>query len=233
MRVDRAGNVGSLVYWYGFNSPHEIFALGRLLKRDSVFLDVGANHGEFTLYAAKRTPAGRVLSFEPVPETFKHLEDNVRLNGFTNVTLCRCALGDHPGDVTIYAPLDSGFDCNSSLFPPAGHPAEARTVAMETLDQVIGRLGIGKVDVMKIDVEGAEVAVLRGAQDTLRAHRPALIVELNENALRAAGSSGRELTNLLSETGYQLHLIGRFGTRLRLDPRHLPAFCNVCCLPVT
>ncbi len=233
MRVDRAGNVGGLIYWYGFNSSHEIFALGRLLKRDSVFVDIGANHGEFTLYAAKRVPAGRVVAFEPVPGTFKHLQENVALNGFTNVTLCQAALGDHQGEVSIFAPLDPGFDCNSSLFLPADRPAQATTVPLDTLDAAVRRLGIGKVDVMKIDVEGAEVTMLRGARETLRAFRPTLIVELSESSLNAAGTSGRELADLLGELGYQLFQVGRFGVRRPLDPRNLPAFCNLYCVPIT
>src|SRR5579885_1779623 len=81
LKIDRSSFIGSSIYWNGYSSLNELYLLGRLLEPHMVFVDVGANQGEFTLYAAKRLPAGKVLAFEPVEERYRHLIENVKMNG--------------------------------------------------------------------------------------------------------------------------------------------------------
>jgi FkbM family methyltransferase len=131
-----------------------------------VFFDIGANMGYYTLIAAKKVgPTGRVDSFEPSPRMFNELKFNLELNKFNNVHINNIALGDEPG-VARLSRYDRGREVYGSLstrsFPGAtiiGYDE----VALETLDNYMVKKGIKQVDMIKMDVEGAEFLVLKGA----------------------------------------------------------------------
>jgi FkbM family methyltransferase len=140
------------------------------------FVDIGANHGYFTLVAASRVGAsGRVYAFEPNPPVFRQLAAHVRLNRFADrVLLADTALSDVNGTAALFVSqcvLNSGL---SSLQTPAGHaggalsPECAVPVRTETFDCWYERVKPGRIAVMKIDVEGAEDRVFEGMTATLR-----------------------------------------------------------------
>jgi FkbM family methyltransferase len=180
-----------------------------------VAVDVGANIGLFTLALAKRVePDGAVWAFEPDPANRALLQENVAANGLGDlVTVSELALTDATGQL-FFQP--SPTDASASHLAPGGIRVEA--VRLDDLD-------IEHVDVMKIDVEGAECSVLRGAAETLSNSRPALLLECAERNLSRAGSSLGELEDLLRELRYEY-----------LDPdgssrKQLPTNANVLCLP--
>ncbi len=209
-RVDvTLGNDNSLcLYVCGSFEPNEFNFLDRILKPGMVFVDVGANDGYFTLFAARRVgPSGRVISFEPSSRERGHLERNIALNGLGNVTVVPVALGAAAGHADLH--LAQGVHSGHNTLGHFAHedvvPANVERVPLETLDAVVSRLGLSCVDVIKIDVEGGEANVLAGARAVLGERRPILMMEVNDGALRAQGSSERALLQMLrDESSYEV-----------------------------
>jgi FkbM family methyltransferase len=188
------------------------------------------------LFAAKRVPAGKVHAFEPVAEAFARLSANVQRNHFSNVVLHNQGLMDRAASLPIYRQsgrFDDGSR-NTGLYTVYSH-ADRNQVIEEIhvvrLDDLVEREEVELPTIMKIDVEGAEIGVLRGAERTLSRARPVLIVELAERTLRAAGTSPREVVSLLEALVYRIEIIGYMGATSPLDPANIPAYCNVVCFP--
>jgi FkbM family methyltransferase len=164
---------------------------------DGDFVDVGAHVGLYTVAAALHGP-GRVLAFEPNPSAREQLGENLALNGCTDVLVVPKAVGDAPGAALLHVPTtpDPSF---SSL--AGGRFAEGDPIDVEvtTVDAEVEAAGLAP-SVVKIDVEGGELAVVGGMQRTLERHRPVLLVEVNE-------ASARELARTLD--GYSGFRVGR------------------------
>ncbi len=229
MRLDRSAYMSSLIYWRGIHSFSEASLIRAFLPPEGVFLDVGANQGELTLVAARKASRGQVFAFEPVPEWFQLLSENIALNGFGHVTAVPAALAEQEGTVEMFTSSDrqlhAGFHEGLSTF----HRTEYRNVPVgqfptTSMDAFVASKGLQRVDLIKIDVEGAEKAVLAGAQETLRRFRPMLILELNEGTFSSAGYTGAEFVASLRELGYALFDVDPFGRIKPLPERGLAEF---------
>ncbi len=163
--------------------PDTVALFRTLATGADVVLDVGANIGCTTLLFSGL--ARRVLSFEPSPSTFGFLRANVERAGCANVSLFNAGLGDQAGQ----APLTFSPTNRSGGFVSTGVTASAdlrtESVAIHRLDDVVEAEQPGRIDVVKIDVEGFEGHVLRGAARTLDAHRPVVVLEVNHWCLNA------------------------------------------------
>jgi FkbM family methyltransferase len=162
-------------------------------------VDVGANIGLYTgLFSRLVGCDGSVISVEPVDANWQSLRRSIERNQWTNVELHHCALAAASGHARMVCdPLNSG---NNRIEPVAA--AEADTSTLKTLDEIVaGR----RVDLLKIDVQGWEAAVLRGGVRTLRENRPMRIfVEIWPSGLEKAGSSPREIYGILHEAGFEI-----------------------------
>lgn len=183
----------------------EINFAQRFLKPGMTALDIGAHHGLYTLLASKKVgPSGRVIAFEPSPRERKQLVRNVRINFCSNVHIEPCALGKEPARNNLYL-VEGGEDGCNSLRPPAVQ-SQTRTVPVEvvTFDAIASRLGVTKVDFVKLDVEGAELDVLKGALGLLQtAARPVLLVEVYDIRTQPWGYEAREIVEFLDRQGYK------------------------------
>ena len=150
----------------------------RSLGPGNVFVDIGANHGYFSMIAAALAgDTGRVVSFEPNPRVFRQLQMHVALNHFEDrVSLMPSALADAPGEAKLYVSQDEGNSGLSSLTPDAaalasGSLSEAHTVVVpvDTFDRWLASSRLSRVDLVKIDVEGVEARVLAGMSAALGA----------------------------------------------------------------
>ncbi len=176
-------------------------ALAELLAPGMEFIDAGAFLGYFTLAAAVRVEArGRVWAFEPCAASRRLLERSVSRNRLTNVTVVAMALGAEPG-VGVLSP-----SANPSMARLARAGTEgAAPVEVTTLDRWCGESG-ARPNVIKIDVEGAELDVLTGAAETLHRHRPWLIIEahVGSGLGPGLGASPARLVEWLREAGYRV-----------------------------
>jgi FkbM family methyltransferase len=149
-----------------------------------------------------------VIAVEPSSPERAVLKRNVERNRLENVTVVPHALAAESGFANLQvAPKLHGGHNTLGGFAHEGIAAiGAEQVAVETFDALAQRLEIERVDVMKIDVEGAEVKVLRGARRMLTRWRPTLLIEANEAALRGQGTSTAELAALLHSFGYDIRV---------------------------
>jgi FkbM family methyltransferase len=190
----------------GVWQPEVWRALEPSLHEGSVFLDVGAHIGYFTMKAAPKVgAAGQVLAFEPNPETLKLLYDNVAANGVKNVTVEPVACTDKEETLTFYAAAVQNTGASSlskSNAEVSDAPPKSYMVQGRPIDAVVRQLSLARVDAIKIDVEGAEVLVLRGAVETLKRFHPRLVIEEESDRLANFQTSKEDLSSLLHNVGY-------------------------------
>ena len=195
--------------------------LNGYLKPGDVFIDIGANIGLYTLIASLRVGEnGTIYSFEPCLETFQRLVSNVELNRMNNVKCSQMALSDRPGQIQMNLSLD-GYDAWSSIVQPtAGRSFATETVRTVTWDDFSREHNLmGRVNLMKIDVEGWESHVLSGGIETFkRQDAPVLQVEFTDQASQSAGTSCQALYRQLEELGYQMFVYNEKLNRIIPDP---------------
>jgi FkbM family methyltransferase len=193
----------------------KVRALQELLKPGMTFVDVGANKGDFTLLAAKvMGDRGRVLAFEPVPDNLHWLRKSIALNGYRSVEVIEIALSDTAGRAPIHLGTFSGWH---SLVHTEGGTGETIEVETRTLDSVLEERG-GRADVIKIDVEGAELQVLRGAERTLGAGGPLTVfVECHPHR----GVDPAEIWDVFATHGFSFRDPTAIGTELPGRPEKL------------
>jgi FkbM family methyltransferase len=194
-----------MLIFESFESEEQCF-IKYFLRRNDVFIDVGSNIGLFSLLAAKIVGKnGKVFSFEPTPETFRWLQHNIFINGIKNISSINIALSNYSGEQEFNISHE-GFDAwNSFGIPSAGNVIEKIHVTTVTFDDFICQNNLERIDLIKIDVEGWEINVLKGGQNYFnKSTSAALLIEFTDSNLIGAGFSSKELYNLLLSFGYQL-----------------------------
>lgn len=198
----------------GVIEPSVQEALRRHVGPGSTVFDVGADIGFFSiLSAALAGPDGHVHAFEPVPSSAAAVAANARINGFAErVSVHQLAVSDHEGTGTLLIGADRTWSHLSERGVSAGTRGQV-DVALVTLDQRIAAGELPLPDVVKIDVEGSEIAVINGFSRTLRARGPVVICELHE--------TNREVADLLAAEGYELTNLDGTAPVLDAGPVHI------------
>lgn len=175
-----------------------------LLRPDSVYIDVGANQGLFSLHASSLIGIeGRILSIEPNPRLAEALRRTQSVNQLNQMLVIQSAVGNRSGDIDFFVPLwSSGVGSFFEAQAAQASSTRRMRVTVDTLDDIVKRSGLATVDLIKVDVEGAEMQVFQGAVTTLRTFHPHLWFEVNLDALRRGGSSAAGLLEFLAEQGY-------------------------------
>jgi FkbM family methyltransferase len=209
IEVNPSEMINQAIFLYGIFEIAETRLVQALLRPGMAFLDVGANIGYYTVIAARLVgETGHVHSFEPGEATRALLKANVQRNGFANVAVHGEALAEHTGEVRFYPSALASNSGISSIIPP-GEGAAFTTVPSSTLDDFVAGIGNPRIDLIKMDIEGAEVQAIRGGSRVLGSvDGPALIFEAHElrpvaAELRALGYQIRRLHYTL-ETGLEL-----------------------------
>lgn len=207
--------------FFGPYEPEITRLLCSLLPPDGTALDIGANIGIHTIAMAKHASLGQVLAFEPHPQTVERLRGNLALNGAGNVEVVQAALLDREGPVSLFDSNDS----NRAMATLHGYADWSSTeVVGTTLDNVLRSRQVQKVDVVKIDVEGFEPAVLAGGKEMLARDQPALIFEYMDWAWKNSGYSFDDAVQMLRELGYaRFFIIGTRGLDPLVEPLLHPA----------
>jgi FkbM family methyltransferase len=220
-------DIGRDLYFFReYEKSEAAFLLKHVCASDTC-VDVGANIGFYTLLFARSASAGFVHAFEPVTLNYHVLNINVLMNGFTNVSLNNCAVGDQAGSAELYVTEDGGF---ASLIDTGRRRVVSREqTRIVTLDHYLLQLGGAKVDVLKVDAEGAELRVIEGAEALLsdRDRKPHLVMlELYEPMLAQFGTSIEEIDRKMQSHGYRSY-VAINGELQTFAKRHYNRLYNV------
>ena len=205
MKLDLADPEQLKVYFYGhYHERYEADLVQRLLAGDDVFWDVGANVGYFTLVAATAlNNRGRIVAFEPGKNAYARLTENLALNPYRNIQTFPVAVSDREGEAVLHLAGDIA-DSSASLYPAGPRPRPARRSAGRWPWTTFSRSeGLRPPDLIKLDAEGAELAVLHGAQGLLADSPPLWLMEMEEKTLAAAGASKAAVAHFLTGYGYR------------------------------
>lgn len=195
------------IYYFGFHEPLETVIFCNIARESRIVFDVGAHMGYYTLLAAKRIDkAGQVHAFEPNPFNMLSLRKNIALNNFANVRLNECGVSDRIGIADFFL---SGAE--SSLAPLQKAKLHSiHSVRTTTLDYYAEQTSIHQIDLLKMDIEGAEFRALTGASELLSRRKVGvLMLELNAGRLMAMGSSIEDVLRFLGKQGYRPVIIGK------------------------
>lgn len=215
IEVDPRDMVGSDILRNGVWEPETAAFLHGWLRPGMTFVDAGAHVGHYTLLASGLVGAGgRVIAFEPHPLLGQVLRRNVERAGCANATVSGLALGRASGAADLILHPSDNFGSSSLRAGAEAGDRPRAPVEVTTLDDYLERAGVPAVDVVKLDVEGAELDVVDGARQTLTANPDILLVVefLRENA-RRFGRDVEDLESRLRELGFLLFTLTPAGPR--------------------
>lgn len=226
MIVDKNSYMGGSIYWTGYHHINEFLFLGKALKSDMVFVDAGANQGEFTLFAASKLTNGKVVAFEPVSSNYASLTTNIRLNGFSNIETCHFGLLDKASKLPIYTSLDEELHAGrheglSTLFASDSRSTLEEEIDLKVFDDLYFDQ-LKRFDFLKIDVEGAELYALKGMRKSLEKFHPVVLIEMNSETFTDAGYSMEEMIGFFTGLGYKPYKLHRGN----LVPQSLEHFAD-------
>jgi len=203
MLVRANEDVGIAILANNFETA-ELEFITNQLTNDSVFIDIGSNIGVYSLVVASKSSDIQVHAFDPIKLNTNLLASSIDINSFSNITVNKTCVGDYDGKVEFSISSDSAY---SSILD-SGRKPEIKKVNLPIvkLDTYIRDMGICKIDIIKIDVEGAEKLVILGASNILSNSllRPKLImIELFDLNLKAFKTSIKEIVDLMILNKYQ------------------------------
>jgi FkbM family methyltransferase len=217
MAVDLRDEGIAMPLWVGGDyEPEETTFLRSVLRSSDVFVDIGANIGVYTTLAAKCVgPGGRVVAFEPGPYNYSLLTHNINRNGFKNVTPLQMALGDSPGTATLNVSKKNYGDnrIGEELRQLEEFDSVGVQVNTDTLDNVLRRLKIDRVDCIKMDVQGFEAYVLDGMVETIAHGVSTISTEFWPTGIRTAGKDPVLYLKKYKDMGFKASIITEEGVK--------------------
>jgi FkbM family methyltransferase len=190
----------------------ECFMLLRIAEVSELFCDIGANIGFYTLACSVVNPKLRILSFEPNQVVVGNLKRNLEINSpeicTTNVSVFPIALGESKTEsAEFYVPKFSGSGAGSlkNLHPDEGDAKSFKT-AIASLDSILRKETM--LDLIKMDVEGFELSVLKGSMDSIEEFKPTIFIELLRKWMKPFGNHPQDVIELLLPLGYACFAIG-------------------------
>jgi FkbM family methyltransferase len=216
-----------LLYFYC--KTDSSFGVVNYIKNGDIILDMGGNIGQTAMMMAKFAgKTSKVFSFEPFPETYEKFVTNLELNPELkdNVSIENCALGNTVSVLQMYRDCETNSGSNR-MVSKESVSKELIQVPVSTIDIFVQENNLTKLDLIKIDVEGFEMNVLKGAENTLKKFHPKLFIELNDKSLKDQGSGAMILISFLKELGYCIFEDGKNTELCEKDfCRHIDIFCR-------
>ncbi|HMF72749.1 MAG TPA: FkbM family methyltransferase [Flavitalea sp.] len=209
------------LYFLGEYEEKEIRFLISVLEPGDVFIDLGANIGLFSLVASSIiTDAGKVYAFEPYSENFVRLKHHLQLNQCTNVIAEQSAVSDRAGTIDLKGDRSSSNKGMISQYNKTFTVSE--TVPCLALDKYYSDKIKTSVKCIKLDIEGGELNAIRGMAGILRIDKPILLIEVNDEILKMAGSSAVDLERELSLFNYSKYYLDKGGRLIssKMDDDH-------------
>lgn len=191
---------------FGDYEKEELDTIKSLLKKDSVVLDIGANIGWYSLILAKALTKGKVIAFEPIPRTYSQLTTNIALNGCKNITAYNFGLSDKAGRMSFF--YNTKISGASSLKKLHNNKGIIKvTCKLLPLDGISNKLPAKKIDLVKCDVEGAELFVVRGGLRTISNNKPILFLEMLRKWSAKFNYHPNDIISLLKNLNYSCYYV--------------------------
>lgn len=189
-------------FYFGYEDESYYLTILKDIREANVILDIGANIGITSLFFASLNSKGKIYAFEPHPDTFQRLVENIQINNFENIRTYPMGAGSK-NETRILDEVDNHNSGMNRIIGIDSGISSGKKITTIALDTFFLPGDIPKVDFIKIDVEGFETEVLKGAKEIIRLHKPVLFIELDDNNLRDHGSSAEDLIVFLENLGYE------------------------------
>lgn len=224
-QLDLREGIDFSIWLFGFFEPETVACYSRIIKPGDTVLDVGANIGAHTLPIAKLVGEnGQVLAFEPTDYAFSKLQQNVAgNNGFADRVKCLQFMLVDKVENSAPPPLYSSWPLAQEAGLHTAHLGKLMSTAnakATTLDAVLESLAPGRISCIKLDIDGFECQMLRGASEVLNRWHPMIVMELAPYVLEEQGSSVEDLLSILAGHGYSLFTLDG-NTRLSTNPQEI------------
>lgn len=188
-----------LIY-FGLNVDLPV-ELKKLVKDNFVIIDVGSNIGQTAMTLANTSFENvMIYGFEPDPVNYAKAVKNLELNTFNNIKYQNFGLGSQKGE--LYLKIDTPSNRGGNRIDQQNISENSIKIQIEKLDDVVSKMNIEKIDLIKMDVEGFEHEVLKGSVNILKKYKPLLFIEIDDGNLLQQGSSSIHLINYLNSIGY-------------------------------
>lgn len=173
-----------VIYFFGAYEKQELFLLSDIVQNihDPIFIDVGANVGQHSLYMSKY--CREVHAFEPYKRVSRLLEEKIRLNKVQNITIHKLGLNDNDAELQFFEPESHNTGTGSFLLDQASKSKSSLMLRVVNGDAYLESLKLPKIDLIKIDVEGFEKNVICGLSNSLYRFRPIVVMEFSESTQR-------------------------------------------------
>jgi FkbM family methyltransferase len=199
-------NKASADYTEGTNEYPVQLVLAKHLKPGDIFYDIGANVGFFTIIGARLVgPSGHVYAFEPIPETAARVQHNTKLNNFQNITVFTKAVSSSTGEGELLVTRHPGGAKLSTICTPLNSEISGTiSVELVSIDDYIARKTLPPPNLVKIDVEGAELDVLRGMCETIKQFKPIIIYETDHKYKEDFSLKNNEIDTFMHTLRYKI-----------------------------
>lgn len=226
MLLNPTEHIQQQLFWYGYYEKELRELLKKIVRPGDVFLDLGANIGYFSLLVANDFPSAKIISFEPIKALFQNMNDNISLNNIKNISTINAAVGEinDEEDLFVSAPDNLGM---SSFKQPENYSGKKEKVIVVTIDDWFKTSGLSKIDIIKLDVEGSELAGLKGMKEVLQKQKPVLIVEINPETLIMFNLKPSDIYDYLRQFNFEGFLILENCRLKHLNPAEISQTANV------
>lgn len=203
------------VYWSGFDGyEYSISPFYYLAKKLNTVVDIGANIGYYSLVAAVANPNCNVFSFEPVQRIAERFDNQVKINKFSNIRIEELIVGNVDGSTTFYIPKGKNMDLAASALKGWISNVDEVDINSVKLDSYKEKMGIEKIDLIKIDCEFYELEVLQGMSDVLRNDKPVILMEVlftEKEGMKEKIKKDphKEIERIMKKNGYFFYTIKR------------------------
>ena len=232
MNVDTSVYVEWNIFFSGNYEKNVTDIFEKLIKPGFIAVDAGAYIGTHALVMAKLVGTnGKVLAFEPNPDVAKKLDENIKLNGFSNVRVFRSALSDKEGEMHLFAYGDDMLDKGTSSLYELDKLQDKFEVDVLTFDHVVRNENLTRLDIVKIDTRGSDWPIIKGAEESIKKFSPYVVFEYNAENWSHSGSKWSEAANFFARNDYSLFMIGKRGlTPIMEEPKEKTSH-NILAVP--
>ncbi len=199
------------LYFLDAYEDSELLFMKHILKDGSVFIDIGANIGLYSLVASKIVKKnGSIYAFEPYPKNREAFNENIALNNFKNIVVENFAIAEKEGEIALFYNMDNAnLGMVSAYVTDLDNAVKVKTIS---LDNYVKNQHITKIDFIKLDIEGGEYTALLGMQEVLTNLSPILMIEILEYVPFTKNTNQDKIVSFLEKFGYQKWFISENGT---------------------